>query len=60
MKSPSIETKDNVDVDIVVGEKGGARKADTPIYNALKPSMRMIDPRASRMPQHASTKNTVH
>lgn len=42
MKSSSIEANDDVDVDIVVGEERGAKKADTPIYNALKPSMRVI------------------
>lgn len=39
MKFSSIEPNDNVGVDIV---DGGAKKADIPIYNALKPSMRMI------------------
>lgn len=48
MKSPSIESND-VDADVVVvGEEIGARKADTPIYNALKPSMRMIHMRHAR------------
>lgn len=37
MKSSSIAADDG-DVD----EERGAREADTPIYNALKPSMRMI------------------
>ena len=43
MKSSSIESNDDVDVDIVVvGEEKGAKKTNAPIYNALKPSMRAI------------------
>lgn len=38
MKSSSIAPDDDDDVD----EERGARKADTPIYNALKPTMRVI------------------
>lgn len=38
MKSSSIASDDDDDVD----EERGAKKAGTPIYNALKPTMRMI------------------
>lgn len=53
MKSSSIETNDDVDVDIVVvEEERGAKQAGTPIYNALKPSVRMIRVRHACRSKH--------
>lgn len=53
MKSSSIAADDDVD------EERGARKADTPIYNALKPSMRVICMRLTHIARIYSHRSNI-